>query len=93
MPQVVWISHQIWSRSVSLLLGPKYGHGALCSGFAPNKGMRHFSTMGDAWTKAGAVLFKKAEPRHAVYPMGAGEGGADPAPKTTEKIDDCVPSV
>ena len=41
--------------------------------------------MGDARTKAGAVLFKKAELRHAVHPMGAGDGGADPAPNTTGK--------
>ena len=44
-----------------------------------------FRPMDDVRTKAGAVLFKKAEPRHAVHPMGAGDGGADPAPKTTGK--------
>ena len=44
-----------------------------------------FHPMGDARTKTGAVLLKKAEPRHAVHPMGAGDGGADPAQKTTEK--------
>ena len=44
-----------------------------------------FRPMGDARTKAGAVLFKKAEPRHAIHPMGAGDGGADPTPKRTEK--------
>ena len=47
--------------------------------------------MRNAQTKAGAVLFKKAEPRHAVHPMGAGDGGADLAPKTMELIDDCIP--
>ena len=40
-----------------------------------------FRPMGDARTKAGAVLLKKAEPRHAIHPMGAGDGGVDRAPK------------
>ena len=44
-----------------------------------------FRPMGDAWTRAGAVLFKKAEPRHAIHPMRAGDGGADRTPKMMEK--------
>ena len=33
-----------------------------------------FRPMGDEQTRVGAVLGKKAEPRHAVHPMGAGHG-------------------
>ena len=52
-----------------------------------------FRPMGDAQTRAGAVLCKKAEPRHAVHPMRAGDGGADRAPKSDGKrIHEWVPS-
>ena len=39
-----------------------------------------FCPMGEEQTRAAAVLGKKAEPRHAVHPMGAGEGSGR-APK------------
>ena len=67
--------------------------------FAPNMGTERFvlawrqirvcvifRPMGDAQTRAGAVLCKKAEPRHAVHPMRAGNGGADP-PRKSDGID------
>ena len=44
-----------------------------------------FRPMGDEQTRAVAVFGKKAEPRHAIHPMGAGHGGADRAPKDGRK--------
>ena len=43
-----------------------------------------FCPMGDEQTRVRAVLGKKAEPRHAVHPMGAGHGSGR-APKATKK--------
>ena len=83
----------------------KYGHEAFRSGLAPNMGTERFvlasrqirvciifRPMGDARTRAGAVLCKKVEPRHAVHPRRAGDGGADRPQQATELINDCVPS-
>ena len=44
-----------------------------------------FRPMGDEHTRVGAVLGKKAEPRHTIHPMGAGHEGADRAPKDGRK--------
>ena len=93
MPQAVWISHQIWSRSVSLWLGPNMGTEHFVLASRQIRVCVIFRPMGDARTKAGAVLLKKVEPRHAVHPMGAGDGGADPPRENDGKrFDDCVPS-
>ena len=85
MPQAVWILHQIWSRSVSLWLGPNMGTERFVLAVRQIRVCAIFRPMGDARTKARAVHLKKAEPRHAVHPMGAGDGRADPPRKTMEK--------
>ena len=61
MPQAVWISHQIWSRSVSLWLGPNMGTERFVLALRQKRVCVIFRPMGDARTKAGAVLLKKAE--------------------------------
>ena len=78
MLQAVWISHQIWSRSVSIWLGPNMGTERFVLAARQIRVCIIFRPMGDVRTRAGAVLCKKAEPRHAVHPMRAGDGGADP---------------
>jgi len=51
-----------------------------------------FRPMGDEQTRVGAVLGKKAEPRHAVHPMGAGHGsGRAPKEKRQRRLN-CVQS-
>ena len=49
-----------------------------------------FRPMGNEQTRVGAVLGKKAEPRHAVHPMGAGHDERTAPRRTEEGIDNCV---
>ena len=75
------------------LAWPKYGHRALRSGFAPNKGMCHFPPNGRRADKSrgGPSQEGGAVTRHP--PNGSRRRGSGPRPKNDGKrIEDCVPS-